>query len=131
MYQDFEEEIKKLKHEIYQLRQVIGNVEANVYWKDEHGRYLGMNKANAKSLNITDINSVLGKTELDLIEDQQAAQKILNNDLKVIKVGKSCSFVEKYPMNDRSGITLFMSKKAPLRDEFGNIVGIVGISVHM
>ncbi|OIN85088.1 hypothetical protein [Francisella sp. TX07-6608] len=45
MYQKYEEEIKKLKHQIHQLRQVIGNVEANVYWKDEKGRYLGMNKA--------------------------------------------------------------------------------------
>lgn len=126
-----EDQIHFLKNEIYQLRQVLDGVDINIYWKDIKGRYLGMNRANAVSLKISDVSSILGKGEIALISDKKKAQQIVDNDLEVFKSGIKQSFIEQYPTGEDNTYKIVMSKKTCIRDDNGHLIGLVGVSIDI
>lgn len=51
---------------------------------------------------------------------------MISNDLAVIESGQSQTYEE--PFDTRSGQRVFLCTKAPLRDEDGNVIGIVGVA---
>ena len=122
-------EIDKLNMKNNQLQQIIDSLDVNIYWKDIEGRVLGMNKANMQAMCIDNIKNALNKTELELRDDKKSAQRIMENDAKVIQTKSSHTFSET-SLNGKPGeYKMVISKKSCFRDEYDNIVGVVGVSV--
>src|SRR5690606_38058560 len=70
-----------------------------------------------------------GKRATDYWDDRDAARQVMENDRKVMETGVPAVFEETVRLAD--GAHVFLSTKAPFRDENGAVVGIVGASVDI
>jgi len=95
-----------------------------VYVKDPKGRYLLFNRAAAEFTG-RKVDEVLGQNDLFVFGDE-AGRSIMENDRMVMQSNEQYSVEEELTA---AGITrCYHSTKAPLRDEDGNVVGVIGIS---
>jgi PAS domain S-box-containing protein len=105
---------------------ILNSAPGNVYIKDVNGRYLGCNKEALSILNISDENEIIGKTDYDILPKEIADglrkidQDIINNGATYVteEVGQDANFKK----------AIFLTKKTPLYDEEGNVIGLIGIS---
>lgn len=108
------------------FQQLVGNI----YWKDLNGRYLGCNQALATMLGVASPDEVAGKTDADFIKNQTMLKNLRKTDTFVIETGKETT-VEEAGFDDTGKVVIYLTKKAPLKDDQGNIIGIVGTSINM
>ncbi len=108
---------------------IINNLPGAVYWKDPQGHYIGCNKHVARMAGYENVQDMIGKTDHDLCwkefaNDWQAL------DQEVMRTGKTMAREEKAKLADGKIITE-LTFKTPLRDEFNQIVGIIGTSLDI
>lgn len=115
--------------EIHLLKNVISKLPGHIYWKDTNGVYLGSNEGNIISAGLASPNYIIGKTDYDLPwkDEADSFRKI---DLKVMKTGNPYVQEETGTLHNGTQMTV-LSQKVPLRDEKGNIIGIIGNSVDI
>ncbi len=98
-----------------------------IFIKDREGRYLGANQTLVRRCGLRSKQEILGKTAVD-VHPRHLAQTYLAQDLDVITQGvaiKKHLELHLYPSRSRGWC---LTHKTPLRDEHGNIVGLVGTS---
>jgi signal transduction histidine kinase len=98
----------------------------HVFWLDLNDTYLGCNKQQALTAGFSDKSEMIGKTNKNLPWAEQADYYKKNNEM-VIKSGKLHTIEEPLIINGEQ-TAVFLTKKQPLRDENGNISGILGVS---
>lgn len=109
------------------LLEIIEHLPGNVYWKDIKGRYKGCNDNFPKSINLESSRDVIGKTDYELL-DQKTADSVTEIDKRVMETGEEYT-AEEIHANAKTGrIVIYLSKKTPLRNKRGNIIGLVGSS---
>ncbi len=104
------------------LTQIMDCTPGSLYWKDKNGRYLGCNMFMVKTSGLSSPNDIIGKTDFDLWPDN--AHRIRENDLQVMQSGQAFSLEEKVELQN-DDIIYFASSKVPLKDEHGDIIGII------
>ncbi|MEP7285658.1 MAG: PAS domain S-box protein [Chloroflexota bacterium] len=110
------------------LRTVIDTVPDWIYVKDTQSRFLINNLAHLKLMGAQVQDEVTGKTDLDMFPPEEAAQ-FMANELAVMRTGQAQFDKEESVFNKEAGHTIWiLSTKVPLRDQAGNITGIVGSS---
>jgi two-component system, OmpR family, aerobic respiration control sensor histidine kinase ArcB len=111
------------------LLAVIGKIPGHVYWKDVEGCICGCNIEQACDLGFKSPSDVIGKTDYD-ITTKEKADIIRAMDTEVMKkgIGKTS---EEILINKDGKETLFLSKKEPLFDSRGKVVGLLGISIDI
>lgn len=126
-------EIEKRQTEIA-LENIIANMPEHVYWKDRNGVLLGCNDLQAKRLGLKSRKDVVGKTAYDMViqdlpeEDKiSQAEAINKTDFEIMETGIPKTVEEPFILPNADPI-IFLSKKTPLRDKSGNVVGLLGIS---
>jgi PAS domain S-box-containing protein len=96
-----------------------------IFAKDLQGRYRFANPATLAALGLGE-SEVLGRTDAELLSDPQAATRIMENDGLVLR-GAQVEFEEAVVL--RNGQTRYwLSRKMPLRDGEGVVIGLLGIS---
>ncbi|HHV7637103.1 TPA: PAS domain-containing protein [Legionella anisa] len=108
------------------LASIIKELPGSIYWKDKNGVYLGCNDT---MLEMSGMKSVIGKTDFDM-PWAASAETIRNNDLKVMALNSSLELEETGTLADGQQAVV-LTRKTPLRDEQGNVVGILGISLNI
>ena len=107
------------------LRLVLDSIPQRVFWKDRQGTFLGANAAFNRDLGLADPREIVGKTDLDLGNDDAAAA-YRADDQRVMETGQPIlAYEEPSVRPDRSDGWLRTSK-LPLRDRSGAVVGILG-----
>lgn len=119
--QTAKEEIK------FTLSNIIENMPGHIYWKNKEGFYLGCNKQQAESLGFHESSEVIGKTDFELFEEH-IATFIRKNDIKIMESDKM-EILEERKNLDSDKVVL--SQKAPLKNDKGNVKGILGISIDI
>lgn len=120
-------EAAKKQKMFFFMEEVIKSAPGHIYWKDNHGIYLGCNDNQAKTLGYASGEEIVGKTDFDLPWKQQAAF-LREIDLKVME-SKEPFFVEEAVfIDEQSEPRVFLSKKVPMQDDQGKSIGIIGIS---
>ena len=110
------------------LLDVIGNSAASlIYAKDRDGRFIYANRALLDLYDCTP-DELLGRTDADFTGPDEAAV-FRANDRRVMTTGKAEEVEE--PVSGKEGPRIFLSVKAPLRDETGHMIGIVGVSTDV
>lgn len=129
-------DITQLKHSLERERlaalrisQVMSYLPAHLYWKDKEGVYLGCNLQQAQSLGFKSIEEVIGKTDFDITENRKEAEAFRKHDLDVMKSRKVKSVEEVAVFAGKKVIVL--SQKAPLYDNNGEVIGVIGTSVDI
>ncbi len=107
---------------LYRLETFINGIAGSVYWKDIHGVYIGCNNAVIQKGNLESRANIIGKTDYDVWPEM--ADALRRVDLEVIEFDKTIELEETVVL--KSGERLYFSSiKSPLRDEHGNIIGII------
>ncbi|WP_244940874.1 PAS domain-containing sensor histidine kinase [Legionella sainthelensi] len=108
------------------LSNIIKTLPGSIYWKDKEGRYLGCNDT---MLEMVGMKSVIGKTDFDM-PWVESAETIRNNDLRVMALNSALEMEETATLADGQQVTV-LTKKTPLRDAQGNVIGIIGVSLNI
>lgn len=136
-----EEELKEAKRESekneelanYYLNNILAGMPGHVYWMDKNGVYLGCNDQQAKSCGLSSPNDIVGKINKDLplnVAPGLCADELDKVNQQVMGAGIECT-IEEPALTKEGKVEFFLSKKTPLRDKTGNVVGLVGISINI
>ncbi|MFA6409801.1 MAG: PAS domain-containing protein, partial [Gammaproteobacteria bacterium] len=111
------------------LENIIAMMPGNIYWTDKKGVYLGCNDNQLHTLGLRSRSEFIGKTYIDRLQDGSAREVRLINQA-IIKTGVSVTREE--PGTDNCGNkAIYLTNKVPLRNEKGEVVGLVGISIDI
>jgi two-component system, OmpR family, aerobic respiration control sensor histidine kinase ArcB len=111
------------------LKEIIALMPGNIYWKNRHGTYLGCNENALKLVKLSNRADLIGKTLYD-IAPKSIADAISGFDEEIMNSGLEASFEELAHNIDGSPATYF-TRKVPLKNKDGSVVGLVGISIDI
>ncbi|MFJ4445085.1 PAS domain-containing protein [Pseudomonas sp. NPDC089422] len=111
------------------LRTFMSAVPGVVYAKDLKGRLLVANDG-ATQLIGKPPELYLGKTDLEVLEDKAQARQIMETDQRIMHGGKAVQIEERVDMPDGTA-TYWLSVKAPLCDDSGQVMGLIGSSIDV
>lgn len=105
------------------LRRVVDQVPAGLLWKDKNSIFMGGNRVFLDAVGLADESELIGLSEYDL--KQGVAEEFVAQDHRVFTSGNALlETYERYRLpGDR--VTYNRISRAPLRDDDGNIIGII------
>lgn len=118
-----------LKRSEQKFHDILENVEAYIYLKDTHSRYLFVNRAMRRLLGM-DMEDIVGKTD-EAISDATTAAQLRANDLRVLTEGITLRTDETIVSSTTNRTFTHISVKLPLRNEAGEIYALCGISTDI
>ena len=108
------------------LLTLINNLPDRIYVKDIQGRKTISNAADWQTLGEKRMEDVIGKTDFDTYPAELATQ-YWADDKMVLDSGKPVINREEPNLDWQDNLTWTLTTKVPLRDDSGQIVGLVGI----
>lgn len=108
---------------------MISVLPGHIYWKNLNGEYLGCNRLYAVNAGLQSSEQIVGLTDKDLVWSDYAGH-IYKTEEQVIKTGYPEVFEEKFSIIG-GVLTMWLSRKEPLRDSSGAIIGIVCVSINI
>ncbi len=108
------------------LRTLVNNLPDSVYVKDAEGRKILTNRADLDFMGVASESDVIGKTDAQ-IYPRHLAEQYIKDDHNVLSKGAAVISREEYVENSSGSKRWLLTSKIPLRDEEGNVSGLVGI----
>ena len=115
--------------DVFHLKNILKLSPGNVYWKSKDGRFLGCNQNVADILGLSSCDDIIGKKNRDLFSAKLAKQAT-EIDKQVMKSGKEYC-VEENGLNIDWEPAIYLTRKLPLRNAKGDVIGILGISIDI
>lgn len=109
------------------LSNILGHLPGHIYWKDTNSVYQGCNILQAQSAGFHDQQDIIGKTDFDM-PWHDTAKEIHEMDLSVIKTKEMITKEEVWHTQEKNKTLVFLSKKTPLLNKKGKVIGVLGIS---
>ncbi len=108
------------------LHEILKQLPVRVFWKDTELRYLGCNAMFARDAGFSSPEDVIGKDDFQMAWREQA-ELYRADDKRVMTLGQpKLNYDEPQATADGSMIWLRTSK-VPIRDDKGDVIGILGI----
>lgn len=102
---------------------LIANLSQKIFYKDRNSVYVSCNESYAYDLKIKPYE-IVGKTDYDFY-NKELAEKYRADDKRILESGKTEEIEEKYIQDGQEVIV--HTAKAPIKDEKGSVIGILGI----
>ncbi len=111
------------------LRMILDNIPQQVFWKDTSLTFLGCNKSWATAIHASSPEFVVGKTDYDLVPNQEMAELFRANDRRVLETGiPELHMIQKKQRGSATGNPIWLDvSRLPIRDAAGNVIGIIGV----
>jgi PAS domain S-box-containing protein len=117
---------REIMHTTALLRAMSAATPDLISVKDRNGRWLFANPA-FLSTQKRSWSEVRGKTDVEIYSDISEAKNYMNNDRRVMQT----QVPEVMEERSKSGSIVYLSTKAPLFNETGEVIGVVGISTDV
>jgi PAS domain S-box-containing protein len=111
------------------LRSFLEAVPGVVYAKDRDGRMLVANRGTAELIGKPP-TVFLGKTDAENLDDPVQAAAIMATDRRIMQSGVAEQLEEEVRLPDGTP-AIWFSTKAPMRDETGQVIGLIGTSIDV
>lgn len=111
------------------LRTFAEAIPGVAYAKDRDGRLLIAN-AGAVALFGKPLDSIVGRTEAEFLENKAQAEVVMANDRRIMEAGLTEQVEEAVSLPDGTP-AFWLSTKAPFRNNAGEVVGLVAASVDI
>ncbi|GMW00635.1 MAG: hypothetical protein AMXMBFR84_17720 [Candidatus Hydrogenedentota bacterium] len=109
------------------LRQILDTIPQSVFWKDLEGRYLGCNKVFAAAAGADNPDWLIGKNDFDMPWSKEESEAYRADDQAVIESGQAKWHIIEH-IQRADGVQIWAdTSKLPLRDENGQIYGVLGV----
>jgi PAS domain S-box-containing protein len=112
-----------------EIDNILQMVPGCIYWKDINGVYLGCNQAEAELLGLSSPEEMIGKTDYDLPWKETAASVLRETDKRIMKSKVCEDIIENGTCGNRKLVML--TRKSPLCDDKGEVIGIIGVTVDI
>lgn len=109
------------------LEILLNNIPDTIYFKDTQGRFTRINQAQADMLGLDSPEEGIGKTDFDFFTPEHA-RAAWEDEQQIIRTGQSLLDKTELVRRADGEFRWVSASKVPIRDENGNITGIVGIS---
>ena len=109
------------------LRILIDNIPDYIYVKDLDSKFLAGNIALTKHFGLQNLDELIGKTDFDFLP-KNIAKEFRDDELKIYKTGEPLVNKEEFGTDQFGNPVSLLATKSPLRDSYGNIIGLVGVS---
>lgn len=96
---------------------------ANVFYKDMECRYRFISEV-CSLVNSGDEHSIIGKTDLDIFDDEDLGRTYYEDDLNILATGQGSEMISEIPTEE--GTQYYQISKKPVLSD-GEVVGIMGI----
>jgi len=120
-------ERKKVEEELRasenKYKTVLENLPQKIFFKDKNLVYVSCNENYARDLKIKS-NMITGKTDYDFYP-KGLAEKYRTDDKRIMQIGKTEDLEEEYFQEGQAAFV--HTVKTPVKDEKGNIIGVLGI----
>jgi two-component system, OmpR family, aerobic respiration control sensor histidine kinase ArcB len=126
LIEEKEKELRLLQSKNAMLQNLIALYPGHMYWKDTEGRFLGCNNNVARTLGHSSPKDIVGKRNNDLFDAKLAAISD-QIDKEVCTLGEE-KYHEETGFSSDQQPAIYLTKKVPLFDDQGNIIGILGAS---
>lgn len=127
-------ELKKAQDTLAQerslLKTIIDHALAGIFVKDVSGRYMVVNRRHALYLGAASVEEVIGKTLYNFF-DYKEATRISNLDSRTMEMGESIENMIDYRTRGDGSELWLLTSKVPLKDDLGQVIGLVGISLDV
>lgn len=112
------------------LQYVVDNVPYCIFWKDRDSRYLGCNKNFAALDGRADPREMVGKTDYETAW-RAHAEGYQRFDRETMERGVPLLDQEEVTHDDQGREMVILTSKVPLRNEAGDVIGLLGIIVDI
>jgi two-component system aerobic respiration control sensor histidine kinase ArcB len=124
----YEENLLNKKRNVERtLASIIDNLPGHVYWKDANFVFQGCNLAQAKSAGFESPEDLIGKTDYEM-PWREEADILRKSDHEVFNSRTTITREEISKIASSKQVAIYLSKKTPLYNEVGAVVGVLGIS---
>ncbi len=120
---EYRQTVDALRKSENKYRTLLENLPQKIFLKDRSSVYVSCNENFAKDFNIK-AEEITGKNDYDIIP-RELAEKYRADDKRIIESGETKDFEERYIQQGQEMI--IHTVKTPVKDEQGNVVGILGI----
>lgn len=105
--------------------QIVDALPVRIFWKDRESRFLGCNKLFAADAGVSDPDAFVGKTDFFFFEADQA-RAFRMDDAQVMASGQAkLAILERLTLTN-GDVRWLETSKVPLRNEAGQIIGVLG-----
>lgn len=108
------------------LVDILRHVEESIFIKDKEGKFTVVSESKARHSG-TLWEDMIGKTDFDFLPREQA-QKSRDDELRIMETGESMINQEELLTRPDGTIVWVSVSKYARRDEFGEIIGVLGIA---
>lgn len=117
-----------LRQTEHRMQEIVDNSPSPMYAKSVTGHYLMINRRYEELFHVKAAD-VIGKTDLEVIGDNELVRRVQKNDQRVVSLGKPIQIDEtlKFPDGEKA----YVSVKFPMRDLDGEIYAVGGISTDI
>ncbi len=112
-----------------ELGTILNQVGCYIYMKDRMGCYTYVNE-NVQDLLGTSVDNIIGRDDSDFF-DLEASNDLKRNDCRVIESGETIKQEEKVILKATGERRIYQSVKQPIREDYGKIIGLCGISTDI
>lgn len=118
-----------LMSEQHLLRNLLDNSPDYIFFKDRQSRFIVTNDAHARLLlNLNNAQKAIGKTDFDFFKREEA-QRFYDEEQRIMETGQPVIAREWMLTSTTTGQEVWLSEhKVPIRDETGQVAGLLGIS---
>jgi PAS domain S-box-containing protein len=120
-----EEAAQRKQQEVITL---LNTVPGYVFWKDAKSVYITANEVFAKAVGVP-VSEIPGKTDYDLFPEE-LAEKYRADDGRLIEAGTSLEIGEEETV-DGARRLIVETRKVPIKDDRGNVIGLIGIALDV
>ena len=107
------------------MKRFMHSAPVNIFFKDTECRYCFASEI-CDLVFVGENGSIVGKTDLEIQKFPEMGKMYYEDDKKILATGKGSQYISEFPMENGESL-YFEIKKSAVRDENGNIIGIVGI----
>lgn len=109
------------------LRTLIDHLPDYIYFKDVKGRFIVVNQASAQIMGAASPDEVVGKTDFDYYPDEFAAE-YYRDEQSIFADGQPLTGKEEPHIDAMGHHRWVLTTKIPMKNEAGEVIGLVGIS---
>ena len=113
--------------DVFLFRALMETTADSIYFKDRQCRLLRVSRKMATSLGFSDPAELIGKTDIELYGEAFGRGTRLD-DLRIMESGRPLIGLLESRLLDDGRTNWTLASKLPLRDESGNVIGLVGIT---
>ena len=132
LYNNIDERANNLAAEIEEernlLANVINNIPAYIYAKDEDSKFIIANTTVAKIMGADAPDELIGKTDFDFYTHEEA-EKYYRDEQNVIKTGMPVRDQKEFSKDLNGNPRVTLTTKVPWKDTHERIIGTIGIGL--